>query len=209
LALFLNELKNGFYKRFVQTVSYLPHFISTVSIVGMLFMLLSPTTGIINVVLTKVFNVEPIYFMVEPGWFRTIYIASGLWTGVGWGAIIYLAALSNVNEELYEAAKIDGATRIQMMFHISIPCILPTIIIKLILEIGSMLSLGSEKILLMQNPLTYEVSDVISTFVYRRGIEHAEYSFSTAVGLFNSVVDIILLTIANYVARKFTENSLW
>lgn len=209
LALFLNEVKNGFYKRFVQTVSYLPHFISTVSIVGMLFMFLSPSTGFVNRILTNVFGIEPIYFIVEPRWFRTIYIASGIWSGVGWGAIIYLAALSNVGAELYEAARIDGATRIQMMRHVSIPCILPTIVVLLIFEIGGMLSVGADKMLLMQTPLTYEVSDVISTYVYRRGIVHAEYSFSAAVGLFNSVVNLMLISIANFIAKKTTESSLW
>lgn len=209
LALFLNEVRNITYKKIVQTVSYLPHFISTVSVVGILFMLLSPQGGFVNRILENVFNVEPIYFMAESKWFRTIFITSGIWQNVGWDAIIYLAALSGVNHELYEAATIDGATRFKQMLHISIPAILPTISIMLILRIGGMMNSNTEKVLLMQSPITYEVSDVIGTYVYRRGLVMAEYSFSTAVSFFNSVVNLILLVIANTCSRKLSENSLW
>ncbi len=208
-ALFLNEIRNIYYKKFVQTVSYLPHFISLPAIIGMLVMFLSPTDGVINMTLKNVFGIEPIYFMVLEGWFRPLYILSEIWTGVGWGAIIYIAALSNVGQELYEAATIDGATRLQMIWHVSLPSIQPTIIIMLLLSIGKMMSLGAEKVLLMQTPLTYETSDVISTFVYRRGLQYAEYSFTTAVTVFNSIINIILLTFANSITRKVTENSLW
>lgn len=209
LALLINEVRNNTYKRLVQTVSYLPHFISTVSVVGILFMLLSPQGGFINNLLEKVFNIEPIYFMADSKWFRTIFIASGIWQNAGWDAIIYLAALSNVNQELYEVATIDGASRFKQILYISLPAILPTISIMLILKIGGMMSSNTEKVLLMQLPITYDVSDVIGTYVYRRGLEMAEYSFSTAVGLFNSIINLILLIVANTFSRRMTENSLW
>lgn len=209
LALFLNEVRNLTYKKIVQTVSYLPHFISTVSVVGIIFMLLSPQGGLVNNVLGKLFNIEPIYFVAEPKWFRTIFIVSGIWQNVGWDAIIYIAALTAINYELYEAATIDGASRFKQMLHISIPGILPTISIMLILRIGGMMSSNTDKVLLLQLPITYEVSDVIGTYVYRRGLVMSEYSFSTAVDLFNNVINIILLVIANTVSRKVSENSLW
>jgi len=209
LALFLNEVRNLTYKKIVQTVSYLPHFISTVSVVGIIFMLLSPQGGLVNNVLGKLFNIEPIYFVAEPKWFRTIFIVSGIWQNVGWDAIIYIAALTAINYELYEAATIDGASRFKQMLHISIPGILPTISIMLILRIGGMMSSNTDKVLLLQLPITYEVSDVIGTYVYRRGLVMSEYSFSTGVDLFNNGSNIILLVIANTVARKVSENSLW
>ncbi|HEY8421612.1 MAG TPA: ABC transporter permease subunit [Thermoclostridium sp.] len=207
-ALLLNEIKNKFYKRFVQTVSYLPHFISLPAIIGMMVMMLSPNGGMVNNII-QALGGEPIYFLTEPGWFRPLYIISDIWTSTGWSAIIYIAALSNVNQELYESATIDGAKRWQKMIHISVPAISPTIIIMLLLNIGKLLSLGAEKVLLLQTPLTYETSEVISTFVYQRGLVYSEYSFSTAVSVFNSVINIMLLYIANTIARKLTETSLW
>lgn len=207
-ALMLNEVKNQTYKRFVQTVSYLPHFISTVSIAGMLVLFLSPQGGFINNILSY-FHIEPIYFLAETRWFRTIYTVSDIWQGTGWGAIIYLAALSNVDQEMYEAATIDGATRLQKIWYISIPAIQPTIVIMLIMSLGKMMSLSSEKVLLLQMPATYEVSDVIGTYIYRRGLIYAEYSFSAAVGLFNSAVNLVLVLISNFICRKVTETSLW
>lgn len=208
-ALLLNELRNKYYKRFVQTVSYLPHFISLPAIIGILVMFLSPTDGIINKFIVEFLGRESIYFMADPNWFRPLYIISSIWTGIGWGAIIYLAALSNVDQSLYEAAGIDGATRFQMMRHISIPSIAPTIIIMLLLNIGKIMSLGSDKVLLMQSPLNYETSDVISTFVYRRGLQYAEYSYTTAVSVFNSIINIVILVTANRVSKKVSETSLW
>jgi len=208
VALLLNEIKNKFYKRFVQTVSYLPHFISLPAIIGMMVMMLSPNGGMVNNII-QALGGEPIYFLTEPGWFRPLYIISDIWTSTGWSAIIYIAALSNVNQELYESATIDGAKRWQKMIHISVPAISPTIIIMLLLNIGKLLSLGAEKVLLLQTPLTYETSEVISTFVYQRGLVYSEYSFSTAVSVFNSVINIMLLYIANTIARKLTETSLW
>lgn len=208
LALFLNEVRNKYYKKVVQTISYLPNFISMVAVAGMLFVFLSPQGGIINNILS-LFGIEPIYFLGETKWFRTVYIASDIWKGTGFGAIIYLAALSNVNIEMYEAATIDGASRVQKIFLISLPSILPTIIILLIFNIGGMMSLGTEKALLLQNPATYETSDIISTFVYRRGLLLAEYSFGAAVGVFNSIINVVLIAVTNYAAKKMTEISLW
>jgi len=207
-ALLLNEIRNRHYKRIVQTVSYLPHFISMPAIIGMMVMMLSPNGGMVNNII-KALGGEPIYFLTEPGWFRPLYILSDIWTSTGWSAIIYIAALSGVNQELYESATIDGAKRWQRMIHISVPAISPTIIIMLLLSIGKLLSLGAEKVLLLQTPLTYETSEVISTFVYQRGLVYSEYSFSTAVSVFNSVINIILLYIANSVTRRITETSLW
>lgn len=208
-AILLNEVRNRFYKRFVQTVSYLPHFISLPAIVGMLFMFLSPQDGPLNMLLVKVFHMEPINFMGVSEWFRPLYILSDIWTQLGWGAIIYLAALTNVNPDMYESASLDGASRVKMIWHITLPAIQPTVMIMLLLQIGKMMSLGADKVLLMQSPVTYEVSDVISTFVYRRGLEFGEYSFATAVGFFNSLINIFLLLTANWIVKKTTDNSLF
>ena len=207
-ALLLNEVKSVFFKKFVQTVSYLPHFISLAAVIGMLSMFVAPSTGIVNKII-NFFGGESIAFLTEPGWFRTLYVISGIWTGLGWGAIIYIAALAAVELGLYEAAAIDGANRFHLMFHISLPSIMGTVVVMFILRVGSMMSVGSEKVLLMYNELTYETSDVISTFVYRRGLQNNDYSFSTAVEMFNSIVNIIFLWVANSLSRKFTESSLW
>ena len=207
-ALLLNEVKNGIFKRVVQTISYMPHFIPVVVVVGMVFSFLSVNGGIVNVMLEHL-GIEPINFMSEPKWFRTIYIASGVWQSFGWGSIIYLAALSGIDTEQYEAARIDGANRIQQIVHITIPGILPTVIILLILQCGRMMSVGYEKIILMYNTATYEVADVISTYVYRNGILGGEFSFSTAVDLFNNVCNCLLLVTINWISRKVSDISLW
>lgn len=207
-ALLLNEVKHAAFKRVVQTISYMPHFISVVVVVGMVFSFLSVNNGIVNVFLEHL-GIEPINFMSEPRWFRTIYIASGVWQSFGWGSIIYLAALSGIDTEQYEAAKIDGANRFQQIVHITIPGILPTVIILLILQCGRMMSVGYEKIILMYNTATYEVADVISTYVYRNGILGGEFSFSTAVDLFNNVCNCILLVAINWFSRKVSDISLW
>ena len=207
-ALLLNELRVQYFKRIVQTISYLPNFISLPAIIGMMVMFLSPTDGFINRII-EFFGGDAVHFMAQPEWFRPLYILSDIWTTMGWSAIIYIAALSGVNPELYESAVIDGASRIRMIFAISIPAIAPTIITLLLLNIGTIMSLGSEKVLLMQNPLNYSTSDVISTFVYRRGLEQLEYSFATAVSVFNSIINIMILVTANKVARKVSETSLW
>nr|WP_318686474.1 ABC transporter permease subunit [uncultured Acetatifactor sp.] len=207
-ALLTNDLKAGVYKRVVQAVSYIPYFISTVIICGMLVNFLSPSTGIVNMVI-EALGGEPINFLMEPKWFRTVFIASGVWQGFGWSAIIYLAALTGVSPELYEAAKMDGASKIQRVIHISIPSILPTIVVTLILQIGTLMSIGYEKIILLYNPVTLEVADVISSYTYRTGLVEGNYSFASAVGLFNSVINLILVAFANKVSRKVSEVSLW
>ncbi len=207
-ALALNELVNRTYKRTVQTISFLPHFIAVPAVVGMLVLALSPSTGFVNVFLGA-FGIEPIYFMIKPRWFRPIYVISDIWQNVGWGAIIYLAQLSRVDPELYEAATVDGASRMRKMWHISLPALTPVISILLILRIGGLLSVGGEKVLLMYNDLTLETADVIWTYVYRRGLLRQDFSYGTAVALFNSVISLILVVLANTAARRFSEYRLW
>ena len=206
-ALLLNKLTNEGFKKIVQTITYLPHFISTVVICGLLVQFCSKD-GLINQ-LIAFFGSEPTDLLMHKEYFRTIYIASGIWSGFGWGSIIYLSALAGVDQEQYEAAYIDGAKRLQRMFYITLPGIMPTIIIQLIMKLGGLMSVGSEKILLLYNGLTYEVADVISTYIYRMGLIEHNYSFSTAVGLFNSVINIILLVSANTLSRRYSETSLW
>lgn len=207
-ALLLNELKGNKFKRFVQTASYLPHFLSTVIVAGMIMQILSPSTGIINAIL-KGLTGHTINFLSEPGWFRTIYVSSGIWQGMGWGAILYLAALTGINMELYESAKIDGANRWKQTLHITIPGIMSTIIILLILNIGSLMGVGFEKILLLYNPVIYSTADVIDTYLYRIGMQSNSFSYATAIGLFNSIIGLVLVTSTNYISKKFSETSLW
>lgn len=208
LALFINELYNEKFKKTVQTTVYMPYFISTVVISGMLVSFLSPSSGMINQI-RQMFGGEPIHFLAEPSWFRSVYVWSGVWQGAGWGSIIYLAALAGIDMELYEAATVDGANKWHKMIYITIPGILPTIIIMLILRVGSMLNVGFEKIMLLYNPLTYETADVISTYVYRKGILDANYSYTAAIGLFNSIINFILLISINKLSRRVSETSLW
>jgi putative aldouronate transport system permease protein len=208
LALAFNELKNGKFKKTVQTVTYAPHFISTVVMGGMIITFLSPSTGmVIHIIEWLGFNSPQ--FLTDPKWFKTMYVLSGVWQSAGWGTIIYLAALSGVDPQQHEAAIIDGATRLQRIRYINIPTLVPTMTILLILTVGNLLGVGFEKILLLQNPLNMGASDVISTFVYRSGLVDAQYSFSTAVGLFNSVINAILLVSVNQIVRRTNENSLW
>ncbi|PYI51519.1 ABC transporter permease [Paenibacillus flagellatus] len=207
LALLLNEIRGGLFKRAVQTISYLPHFISIVVVVGILFDFLA-RDGLVNQILAF-FGIESIQFMKEPGWFRTLFVGSGIWQGVGWGSIIYLAAIATIDPTLYEAAKMDGAGRWKQMLHITLPGMMPTIVIIFILNMGSMMSVGSEKVLLMYSPLTYETADVISTFVYRRGVLETDYGFTAAVGLFNSVVSFVLLMLSNAISKRVSEHHLW
>lgn len=206
-ALLLNEVQNSKFKKVVQTVTYLPHFVSTVVICG-LIVSFSAKDGLFNDII-ELFGGTRSDLLMSKEAFRPIYIASGIWSGFGWGSIIYLSALSSVDQEQYEAAYIDGAKRFQRMIYITLPGILPTIVIKLIMEVGSLMSVGHEKILLLYSPLTYEVADVISTYVYRKGLVDNDYSYSTAVGLFNSVINIILLVFTNTVSRRLTDTSLW
>lgn len=207
LALLLNELKKEHFKRLVQTVTYMPHFISLVVICGLLKDFAS-FNGLINN-LFNIFGAEETVLLQRPEVFRPIYIISGIWQSIGWSSIIYLAALSNVDVQLYDSAKIDGANRFEQAIHITLPSIVPTIMILLILKIGSIMGVGHEKILLLYNSTTYETADVLSTYVYRRGLLDGNYSFSTAVGLFNSVINFFLIILANAASKKFTENSLW
>lgn len=208
LALFLNSLPSERYKRIIQTITYAPNFISTVVIVGMMKLFLSPSVGFVNK-LIEAFGGDAVNFFAEPSAFVPMYVISGIWQGCGWGSIIYLAALSSISTELYEAAIVDGATKMQRIWHIDIPGILPTIAIMLILSCGSILSIGFEKVYLMQNDLNSGVSEVISTYVYKVGMLRSQFSFSTAIGLFNSVVNLILLIIVNKITKKLTETSLW
>ena len=207
-ALILNEMRALVLKRIVQTVSYLPHFISLVIIIGIMVNFLSPNNGIINDII-RAFGRKPINFMGSQRWFRTLYVGSHVWQHFGFGSIIYLAAMAGINPELYDAAEADGCSRLQKIIHITLPGISPTIIILLILNLGRLLSVGFEKILLMYSPGTYEVADVIATYVYRRGIISGEYSFAAAVGMFGNVVNLIFLVVFNRLARRFSETSLW
>lgn len=209
LALALNEVKNARFKRTVQLVTYAPYFISTVVMVAIIMLFLSPSTGIINMLLGTI-GIDSINFMGDPNLFRSIYVWSDIWQGAGYAAVIYLAALSGVDPSLYEAAKMDGASRLQKIWHVDIPGILPTMIIILILSVGNIMGIGFEKIYLLQNPLNTVTSEVISTYVYKIGLLNANYSFATAVGLFNSVVNLILLVIVNSVAKRVSNsNGLW
>jgi putative aldouronate transport system permease protein len=208
LALMLNELKNKRFKKVIENAAYAPHFISTVVLAGMILTFLSPSTGIVNEII-KALGGNPISFMTKSSLFKHIYVWSGIWQNLGWNSIIFTAALSGIDPELHEAAIVDGATRFQRILHIDIPGIMPTMIIMLIMDCGKVMSVGFEKVFLLQNPLNMEVSDVISTYVYRIGLLNAQYSFSTAVGLFNSVINFVLLVLVNSIARRVSETSLW
>ncbi len=208
LALMMNEVRSNGFRRTVQTVTYAPNFISVVVIVGMLQLFLSPQSGFVNKALEFV-GLEPVNFMYEPGWFKTIYVLSGVWQSTGWGSIIYMAALSGIDPQLHEAAIMDGAKRLRRIWHINLPGIMPTAVIMLILACGSLMSVGFEKVFLMMNDLNRSSADVISTYVYRAGLIQKEYSFASAVGLFNSVVNFILLALVNTASRKMGDTSLW
>lgn len=207
LALMLNEVRRAKFKKVVQTVSYLPHFISTVVIAGMILQF-TATDGFITNILTQ-FSYPRQNLMMNPSLFKPIYVISDIWQGIGWGSIIYIASISGISADLYESARIDGANRWRQVINITIPSIMPTIVTMLILRIGNMMSLGFEKIFLLYNSSIYETADVISTYVYRKGLVDMNYSFSTAVGLFNSVINLILLVSANKICRKLTDSSLW
>lgn len=207
LALMLNEVRRDKFKRVVQTVSYLPHFISMV-VIGGLILEFTATDGFITKIMTM-FGYPKQNLMIDPALFKPIYIISEIWQSIGWGSIIYIAAITGISSELYEAAKIDGAGRWKQMLHVTLPGITPTIVTMLVMRIGSMMSLGYEKIILIYNSSIYETADVISTYVYRKGLLEQSYSFSTAVGLFNSVINLILLVAANKACKRFTGHGLW
>ena len=208
-ALLLNELPGGKFKKTVQTVSYMPRFISTVVVIAILHEILSPSGGLLNRFLGSAFGWKPIYFVNEPKYFRAIYVLTDSWQFTGWTAIIYLAAITNINSDLYEAAEMDGATRFQKMRHVTIPSIMPTIMVMLILQIGHMLTLGFEKVLLLYTPANSNVSDILDTLVYRTGLMNQNYSYAAAIGLFSGLIGLILVSTANAVSRKATGDSIY
>jgi putative aldouronate transport system permease protein len=207
-ALMLCEVKDGPFRRTVQAVSFMPHFISVVVVVGILQNFLSVTDGVINQ-LRVAMNLAPIGFLEDPAYFRTVYVASGIWQEFGWNSIIYIAAIAGISPQLYEAARIDGCSRFRQMIHITLPGIMPAAVTLLILHLGKMMSVGFEKIILMYNPSTYSVADVISTYVYRRGIVDMQFSYAGAVDLFNSVINLALLLFVNRVSRRRTGVGLF
>ncbi len=206
-ALMLNEVRNDRFKRIVQTVTYMPHFISVVVVASLVLTFVS-SDGAINM-LRVLFGQEKISFMTKPQYFYPIYVISDIWQHLGWNSIIYISALASIDQGLYEAAKIDGAGRWKQLLHVTMPGILPTIIVMLIMRIGQILNVGFEKIMLLYNPTIYSTADVVSTYVYRRGILDGAYSYSAAVGFFNSVVNLLLLVSANFISKKTTETALW
>jgi putative aldouronate transport system permease protein len=208
LAIMLNECIFPKFKKTVQMISYAPNFISTVVMCGMIFLFTSKNAGMINNIISALGG-ERIEFMIQARWFKTIYVFSGIWQGVGFGSIIYIATLSGVDPQLVEAAVIDGANRLQKIWHIDLPCLFPTIVILLIFSLGGLLGVGFEKVLLLQNPLNMDTSDVISTYVYRLGLVDAQYSFTTAIGLFNNVISFLMLAFVNRLAKLITDISLW
>ena len=208
-ALLLNEIQNLKWKKFVQTVSYLPHFISMVIVTGMIRELIS-MSGPINAFIQKIGG-QPVSFIAQAEWFTPIFVLSGVWQALGWGTILYLAAMAGINPSLYEAAEVDGANHFQRVWHVTIPCILPTITTLLILDIGGLVGSGAsfEKVYLLYNPMVYETADIISTFVYRIGLNSGNYSYATAVGLFEAILNLFLLTFANKISKKITGSGLW
>lgn len=208
LALMLNEVKNKYFKTIVQTASFIPYFIAIVVATGITVNILSPSTGVVNVFLEKL-GFERVYFLAKPEFFRGIFTGLNMWKTAGFNAVIYLAALTAVDEQLYEAAKIDGANKFQQLRHITIPAIIPTIVVMLVLKVGSMLNVAFEAVLLLYQPATYETADVISTYVYRTGMLMQDFGLATAVGLFNAVVGFILVYSANRWSKKVTQSSLW
>lgn len=207
-ALLLNEINNKHFKKSIQMLTYAPHFVSTVVLVGILGIFFNIDNGLLNMLL-KSLGIEQIPFMASTEWFRTMYVGSSVWQSMGWNSIIYIAALAGIDPTLHEAAIMDGATKFQKIIHINIPSLMPTVIILLIMRCGSVMSIGFEKALLMQNSLNLSVADVISTYVYRIGLVQADFSFGAAVGLFNSVVNCVLLILVNTISKKVGNESLW
>ncbi|CAI6086590.1 putative multiple-sugar transport system permease YteP [Cohnella sp. JJ-181] len=208
LALFLNEVRRMFFKRAIQTIIYLPHFLSWVIISGLFINILSPTGGLVNEII-RALGGQPVSFFTDNAFFRSIVVFTAGWKEIGWNAIVFIAAIASIEQEQYEAAAIDGAGRIRQMISISLPGMLPTIVLMFILRIGNLLEAGTEQILTMYNPLVYQSGDVIGTYVYRMGLGQQDYSFSTAVGLFNSAVGFLLIVIGNMLSRKFLQRSIW
>jgi putative aldouronate transport system permease protein len=203
----LNEIRNNAFKRIAQTITYIPHFISLIVVCGLVADF-TKTDGVVNQIISLLGG-EKTNLLMRKDMFRTVYIASGLWQNLGWNSIIYLSALSSIDNALYEASYIDGAGRWKQMIHITLPGIAPTIVILFILKLGGVLNVGFEKIILLYNPMTYETADVISSYVYRKGLLEANYSYGTAVGLFNSIINFVLVITANRISKKVTNISLW
>lgn len=208
-AILLNEVRNIRYKKVVQTVSYMPRFVSTVVVIAIISDLLSPSSGVLNHFLASLSGKEPVYYMNDPRYFRRIYVLLDTWQYTGWTAIIYLAAITSIPQELYEAATIDGAGHWQQIWYVTIPSILPTIMIMLIMNVGRLLSLGFEKVLLMYTPANSGVSDILDTLVYRTGLANQNYSYATAIGLFTGVIGVILVASSNALSRKLTGDSIY
>lgn len=208
-AILLNEVRSKKFKKVVQTISYMPRFISTVVVIAILSEILSPSSGILNRFLTQTFGIAPIYFTNLPQYFRPIYVLTDSWQFTGWTAIIYLAAITGINTDLFEAAEIDGAGRLKKIWYVTIPSIMPTIMVMLILQIGRMLSLGFEKVLLLYTPANSTVSDILDTLVYRTGLQSQNYSYAAAIGLFSGIVGLVLVSSANAVSRKATGESIY
>lgn len=208
LALLLNELRSPRLKKAVQTITYLPHFISMVAFVGLVTQFLSPSTGAMGQIMRAI-GMQPIYFLGDAKYFRAVCVATGLWQATGWGAIVYLSALTSIDTNLYEAAMVDGANRWQRLIHITIPCIMPTIIIMLILRIGTMVTCDFEKVYLLQNSANIGVSEMIQTWVYKRGMIKYDYSMATTAGLFNSVIAVAMVAFSNGVSKKYSETGIW
>jgi len=208
LAIMLNEIRNMLYKRSIQTLVYLPHFLSWIIVGGIMVNVLSPASGVVNQLITML-GFEPIYFLTDPDWFRSILVISDIWKEVGWGAIIYLAAIAGIDPQLYEAAIMDGASKFRQIIHITLPAMMGVIVILFLLRLGHVLDVGFEQIFVLYNPLVYEVSDVIETYVYRVGIQQAKFSFTTAVGLFKAVIGLLLVMMANRGAKKLGQEGIW
>ncbi|MCA8834934.1 MAG: ABC transporter permease subunit, partial [Proteobacteria bacterium] len=208
LALMFNEILRPLFKRVAQTIVYLPHFISAVIIAGIVIAGFSPSSGVVNTFLGW-FGIESIYFLTKPEWFRPIFIGSTIWQEAGFSSIIYLAAIAGVSPTLYESAVVDGASRWQMIWKITLPSILPTIIIMLLIRIGNLLEVSFEMIILLYQPATYQTADVINTFVFRQGLEGGQYDFASAAGLFNAVVAFVLVMLANSISKRYSRTSLW
>lgn len=207
LALIINEMRNGRFKNITQTATYAPHFLSVVVLCGMVVESLS-ATGIVNSVVQS-FGGTPVYFMTEPSWFKTIYVFSGIWQNSGYDSIIYIAALAGIDVQLYEAAVVDGASKFKRLIHITLPGIVPTATIMFILKMGRIMSVGFTKVFLLQNDLNLSSSEVISTYVYKKGLLGSEFSFASAVDLFNAVINLVLLVTVNKISKKVGETSLW
>lgn len=208
LALLLNELRSNKFRKLVQTVSYIPHFISMVVVCSMVTNFLSPTSGVVNSIL-RFFGAEPVYFLSKPELFVPIYVLVNIWMTIGYGSIVYIAALTGISEDLYEAARVDGAGKWQQMLHVTLPGLVPTIMVMLLVQLGNILNVGYEMIILLYSPGIYETADIINTYVYRAGIQEGRYDYATAIGLLNSFVSFILVIGANKLSKKLTETGLW